>query len=92
MSALSSVRIALDRDGIAYQALLLGGFALAAAALLAGADRLTRGPIAERQAEDLRASLGQVIPPARHDNDLLAAPLQLPTGSGATARARRLVD
>lgn len=90
MSALPSVRIALDRDGIVYQALLLGGFALAAAALLTGADRLTRGPIAEREAEDLRASLRQVIPPERHDNDLLAAPLQLPSAAGALTVYRAL--
>ncbi len=65
----------LGRDGVGYQTLLLGGFALAASALLVVGNLLTKGPIAEREAEDLRASLEQVIPAERHDNDLLANPL-----------------
>jgi electron transport complex protein RnfG len=66
-----------DRDGISYQAMLLGGFTLAAAALLVVGDQVTRGPIAEREAEDLRASLAEVIPAPLHDNDLLANPVEL---------------
>jgi electron transport complex protein RnfG len=69
--------LVLDREGIGYQMLLLGGFALAASALLVVGHLLTKGPIAEREAEDLRASLAQVIPEALHDNDLLANPLPL---------------
>jgi electron transport complex protein RnfG len=68
----------LDRDGVGYQTLLLGGFALAASALLVVGNLLTKGPIAQREAEDLRASLEQVIPAERHDNDLLANPLTIP--------------
>jgi electron transport complex protein RnfG len=73
------------RQRIGYQAGLLGGFAMVAAALLTLGDIATREAIAERRAEDLRASLGQVIPSARHDNDLLAAPLEL---SGPDGRPR----
>ena len=69
--------------GILYQALLLGGFTLLAAALLAVADRVTREPIALRHAEDLNASLSQVIPAGIHDNDLAAAPLTLTDAAGA---------
>ncbi|MEY6433244.1 electron transport complex subunit RsxG [Thioalkalicoccus limnaeus] len=70
------------RDRVPYQALLLGTFSLIAAALLAVGDLLTRGPIAERRAEDLKASLSQVLPPQIHDNDLLAHPLTLPGRNG----------
>lgn len=65
------------RDGIVYQAALLGGFALLAAGLLVLGNLLTRDAIRERAAEDLRASLTQVIPAALHDNDLLANPMVL---------------
>lgn len=70
------------RDRIGYQALLLGGFSLLAAALLTIGDQVTREPIAARRAEDLNASLSQVLPPALHDNDLLADPLTLPDSDG----------
>jgi electron transport complex protein RnfG len=46
----------------------LGLFAMASALALALSDGLTAGPIAEREAEDLRASLDQVLTMA-HDND-----------------------
>ena len=60
------------RQRVGYQAGLLGGFALIAAALLVMGDIATRDAIAEREAEDLLASLSQVIPTELHDNDLLA--------------------
>lgn len=50
-------------------ALLLGGFALVASGLLALADQFSAPAIAQRQNEDLRRSLGQVLPPKGHDND-----------------------
>ncbi len=52
-----------------YPTLMLGLFALVAAALLGWGYETTKDPIAERRAEDLRASLSQVIPETRHDND-----------------------
>ncbi len=70
------------RDRIAYQAGLLGVFSLVAAALLSLGDQVTRGPIAERRAEDLKASLGQVLPAGLHNNDLLAHPLTLADPDG----------
>ena len=70
-----------DREGIGYQALLLAGFALAASVLLVVGNLVTKGPIAERKAEDLLASLEQVIPAELHDNDLLANPLMIPRSS-----------
>jgi electron transport complex protein RnfG len=67
-----------------YQAGLLGGFAMIAAALLVGGNIATRDAIEQRKAEDLLASLAQVIPAAIHDNDLLEEPLDLSLGSGAS--------
>jgi Na+-translocating ferredoxin:NAD+ oxidoreductase subunit G len=74
------------RGRTSYQALLLGGFAMAAAASLVIANIATKDAIEQRRAEDLLASLDQVIPPATHDNDLLAqaASLQLASGQGIT--------
>ena len=56
----------------AYQAMLLGGMATLASALLVLGDLETRDDIALRQAEDLKASLSQVLPDEIHDNDLLS--------------------
>ena len=59
------------RKHVGYQAVLLGGFATLAAALLAVGDLSTRDDIAQRQADDVRASLSQVVPARLHDNNLL---------------------
>lgn len=59
------------KQKMAYHPVLLGGIALIAGAMLVFADMATRGTIAERQAEDLRASLTQVMPDNIHDNNLL---------------------
>ncbi|MBK1649929.1 electron transport complex subunit RsxG [Rhabdochromatium marinum] len=66
------------RQRIGYQAGLLGGFAMVAAALLTMGNIATHSAIAERHAEDLRSSLQQVIPASLYDNDLLAAVIELP--------------
>ncbi|HEB57423.1 MAG TPA: electron transport complex subunit RsxG [Gammaproteobacteria bacterium] len=55
-----------------YHGALLGGFAMLAAALLILGNISTRDAIAERQKEDVLASLSQVLPDKLHDNDLLA--------------------
>jgi electron transport complex protein RnfG len=81
-----------DGKGASYQAGLLGGFTLVAAALLVIGNMATRDAIERRLAEDLLASLGEVIPSAIHDNDLLENPLDLPLSSGevlAVYRARK---
>jgi electron transport complex protein RnfG len=77
------------REYPGYQAGLLGGFALIAAALLVMGNLATRDAIEQRRAEDLLASLDQVIPPAIHDNDLLENPLDLPLASGETVAVYR---
>ncbi len=66
------------RKRTAYQAMLLGGMATLASAVLVLGDLKTRDTIALRQAEDLKASLSQVVPDAVHDNDLLSDILTLP--------------
>ncbi|TCP61719.1 electron transport complex protein RnfG [Rhodovulum bhavnagarense] len=60
------------RNSPLWQGLLLGLFALVTALILSASNDLTRGPIADRAAEDLLASLAQVIPADLHDNDLVA--------------------
>ena len=72
-----------------YQAGLLGGFTMIAAALLVMGNIATRDTIEMRRAEDLLASLDQVIPASIHDNDLLANPLDLPLASGETLTVYR---
>lgn len=68
------------RKRTGYQAGLLGGFATMAAVLLVMSHMLTKDVIAERQREDLMASLSQVIPAELHDNDLLADTLSIADG------------
>ncbi len=70
------------RERVSTQAILLGVFSLIATAMLVAGDLATRDAIAERQREDLRASLSQVIPDALHDNDLLAHPLSINDDQG----------
>lgn len=69
------------RKRIGYQAMLLGGMATLASALLVLGDLETRDDIALRQAEDLKASLSQVLPEDIHDNDLLSDVVTLPAES-----------
>jgi len=69
------------RKRIGYQAMLLGGMATLASSLLVLGDMETRGDIAMRQAEDLKASLSQVLPDELHDNDLLSDVITLPLKS-----------
>jgi electron transport complex protein RnfG len=82
----------LDRDGVAYQTLLLGGFALVAAALLVAGNLLTRGPIAERKAEDLLASLSEVIPAGFYDNALLESTIEIPGDEGEPILVYRALE
>jgi electron transport complex protein RnfG len=70
------------RKRVSYQAGLLGGFTLMAAAFLVMGNLATRGPIEQRRLEDLRASLSQVIPVGIRDNDLLQAPIRIPDAEG----------
>jgi electron transport complex protein RnfG len=68
--------------GFAYHGAVLGVFCLGFGALLAITNRLTAADIAARMAEDREASLGQVIPAALHDNDLLADVVKVPNDQG----------
>ena len=86
--------VALDaktpfREKIPYQALLLGGFALAASTLLASSNEATKDAIAERLREDLLASLGEVVPPKTYSNDLLEDIITLPRKDGTPATIYR---
>jgi len=59
------------RDRLGYQPLLLGAVALLASGALALGARLTTGPIAAAEANDLRTSLNEVLPAGFADNDFL---------------------
>jgi len=59
------------RQRLDYQTLLLAVAGLVASLVLGFADLATRGPIERRQAEDLLATLEQVLPSRLYDNDLL---------------------
>jgi len=59
------------RDRLGYQPLLLGAVALLASGALALGAKLTTGPIAEAEANDLRTSLNDVLPAGFADNDFL---------------------
>jgi electron transport complex protein RnfG len=71
------------RGTAAFQALLLGGFAMLAAVILAAANLATRDAIEQRRAEDLRASIDQVIPPRLYDNNLLDDVVTVPGAEDA---------
>ena len=77
------------RIPVLVQAFVLGSFAMVAAALLAGGDLKTHDAIEARHAEDLKASLAQVVPAALHDNDLLAQPLTTEADPGMPATVYR---
>jgi electron transport complex protein RnfG len=87
---MSTVANPTYRQRVGYQAGLLGGFAMVAAAMLVMGDIATRDAIQQRQAEDLLASLAQVIPRELHDNDLLADTLTLQTPDGEVIVYRAL--
>ena len=80
------------RKRAGYQAGLLGGFAMVAAAFLVIGNIATRDAIEQRRAEDLLASLGQVIPAGIHANDLLENPLALEDSSGNPIRVYRALE
>lgn len=59
------------RQRLDYQTYLLAAAGLLASLLLGFADLATRGSIERRQAEDMLATLEQVLPSRWYDNDLL---------------------
>jgi Na+-translocating ferredoxin:NAD+ oxidoreductase subunit G len=64
-------RIALWRDRLAYQPLLLGVVALVTAAALVVGNQATKESIHAAEQRDLLASLSQVLPDGSADNDLI---------------------
>jgi Na+-translocating ferredoxin:NAD+ oxidoreductase subunit G len=77
---LDSLRQRLD-----YQTYLLAAAGLVASLLLGFGDLATRGSIEQRQAEDLLATLEQVLPASLHDNELLNDVRPLAASEGAPA-------
>lgn len=65
------------RKTLDYQTKILAAAALVASLVLGIVDLGTSGAIARRQAEDMQATLSDVIPPSLHDNDLLNSTLTI---------------
>lgn len=74
---------------LGYPSLLLGVAVLLSTSLLAVGHLATQDDIALRQAEDLNASLSQVLPAELHDNDLLQSPLDISVDAGPIVRVYR---
>jgi len=72
------------RQRLDYQTYMLAACGLVASLLLGFGDLATKGSIELRQAEDLQATLGQVLPPELYDNDLLAQPRTLASSVAET--------
>lgn len=66
------------QNRIAYHATLLAGFATISTIMMLLGDMATRDAIAERRAEDMQASLNQVVLPELYDNQLLENRIRLP--------------
>lgn len=77
------MRLEKLRATIAYQTGVLAIMALLVSVALGLADRGTRDAIAARKAEDLEASLRQVIPDRLYDTDLLGDLVTVPMGPHA---------
>lgn len=73
----------------AIHALLLGAFAIVAAALLSSGDLLTAPQIELRNKEDLERSLAMVIPDALHDNNPVADTLLMDDETGKPRKIYR---
>ncbi len=63
---------------VSYHGTLLAGFATLAATLLVMGNISTKETIEQRLAEDLQASLSQVIPASIHENNLLDNRISIP--------------
>jgi electron transport complex protein RnfG len=71
------------RDKLAYQGISLGIVAMLAATALVVGNQLTHDAILKAEADDLAASLAQVLPAGINDNDMLADTVKV--GAGGTA-------
>jgi electron transport complex protein RnfG len=65
------------RKTLDYQTKILAAAALVASLVLGIVDLATSGAIARRQAEDMQATLSEVIPPGSYDNDLLSSSMTI---------------
>lgn len=79
------------RGKLSYQTGILAVFALVASVLLGFADLATRDVIQLRLEEDLKASLDEVVPPAMHDNDLLADTMTISSADANIGAEQTLV-
>lgn len=83
-----SVLIDSWRSRLAYQGVSLGIVAMFAASALVIGHRLTHEAILKAEADDLAASLSQVLPAGGSDNDLLADTVKV-AANGTTVTVHR---
>ncbi len=69
-----------NKKHVIYLGILLGGFATITTSLLVIGNISTSKAIKSRLAEDMRASVSQVIPDSMHDNNLLDNKLKIQLG------------
>ncbi|WP_374404048.1 electron transport complex subunit RsxG [Niveibacterium sp.] len=83
------MNIALWRDRIPYQGILLAFASFITSAALVLANEATREPITQAAQDDLKQSLVQVLPPGCVDNDLLADARVIKAASGRVVTVYR---
>jgi electron transport complex protein RnfG len=76
-------------QGTIIHGVILGAFCLGFGVVLAGTDRITHDPIAQRALEDKQASLTQVIPISIHDNNPVADVFTMTNPHGKTISVYR---
>ena len=80
----------IARDTLIH-AVVLGGFSMAAAGLLASGNLFTSDTIKQRALEDLQASLTQVIPASIHDNSPVADAVTMKAANGKDMTVYRAI-
>ncbi|GGY68877.1 electron transport complex subunit G [Cellvibrio zantedeschiae] len=70
-------------SSITKNSLLLGIFALATTALLAFTAEFTKARIAKSEREAQQKALFEIVPRARHDNDILSETIEVPADAWA---------
>jgi electron transport complex protein RnfG len=76
---LAPEHLATLRPKLEFQTGILAGFALIASVLLGVTNCSTQGAIQQRLDEDLKSSLGEVVPANLYDNDMLQDTVKIPS-------------
>lgn len=77
---------------ISKNSLILGAFAAATAALIALTYERTEARISEAEKRAAQRALFEIVPPARHDNDMLADTVTIPAEQAAALGLKTATD